>query len=291
METAREIDPKIQEFNRRVEAEWLNDETAAAWHKHHPRMSRQMRQVSLALIEAADPQPGMNVLDLASGVGDPSLEIAKRVLPGGTVTATDLNPAMLSALRAIADQKGITNVLTQVSDAQNLAFPEESFDLVTSRFGVMFFGDVPKALSEVKRVLKPGGKAAFLVWGAPIPGSYFGAAVLPYIMRLSEKPDPDGPGPMRFAEPGKLFKLLELAGLKDVSETSHNLPAPYDGTPEQFHTDLMEIAAPFRAMTQEMPEADRGAALAEVLSNLEALTRDGVIEITAPVLAVTGVKE
>src|ERR1700676_1330001 len=190
------------------------------------------RPVTAALVDAASPRLGTSILDLASATGEPSLSLARRVAPSGKVTATDLSKGMLAALSVNAKAEGLTNIETKVCDAHQLPFPDASFDLVTSRFGVMFFAEVGRALAEIGRVLKPGGRIAFMVWGAPAPGTYFGAAAVPYLRRLAVKPDPDGPGPMRFAEPRKLVHVVEAAGFRDVQEESLSLGAPYRGSPE-----------------------------------------------------------
>ena len=180
-------------------------------------MKEQLAQVTGALVDAAAPRLGMLVLDLASGTGEPALSLARRIAPTGKVTATDFSTGMLDALRANRDAEGVTNIEVKVCDAHELPFPDASFDLVTSRFGVMFFANIGRALAEIRRVVKPGGSIAFLVWGAPGLGTYFGAAAMPYMRRLAVKPDPDGPGPMRFAEPGKLARLVEAAGLSGLA--------------------------------------------------------------------------
>src|SRR5439155_5325472 len=109
--------------------------------------------------------PGLDVLDLASGTGEPALTLAPLVLPGGTVTATDLLPEILAVAEEQAAQQGRANLRCGVADAGDLPFADASFDRVTCRFGVMFFPDVPRALREVCRVLRPGGRAAFTAWG------------------------------------------------------------------------------------------------------------------------------
>ena len=278
----------IREFQQRVEKEWAADETAAAWQMHYPTMTAQMADVTNALVDAAAPRPGMAVLDLASGTGQPALTIARRVAPGGKVTATDLSKAMLSALADNARSEGVGNVETKVADAQLLPFPDASFDLVTSRFGVMFFADTARALGEIKRVLKPGGRAVFLVWGAPEPGSYFGTMVMPYMKRVSVKPDPDGPGPMRFAEPGKLLRLVQATGFRDAKEQVLRIPAPYRGTPKELFRSLTEIAVPFRAAVASLSEEERRAAEREVDENLRPLYDGTQTKVFAPVLIVTG---
>lgn len=283
-----ESNSKVTEFKRRVEKEWGGDDTPAAWQKHYPQMRAQFAQVTAALVDAAAPQQGMSVLDLASGTGEPSLSLAQRVAPTGKVTATDFSQGMLDALRANASAAGIANIDVKVCDAHDLPFPDASFDLVTSRFGVMFVAEVDRALAEVKRVLKPKSRIAFMVWGAPVPGSYFGAAAMPYMRRLAVKPDPDGPGPMRFAEPGKLARLVEAAGFHDVNERRLSVHSPYQGSPEELLTSMMEIAAPFRNAVATLSDDDRREAEREVYEGLRPLYDGTFIEVTAPVLIVTG---
>jgi SAM-dependent methyltransferase len=281
---------EISAFKQQVAQDWAGDETAAAWQKYFPQMREQMAAVTNALVEAAQPQPGMRILDLASGNGEPALSLARRVAPNGHVTATDLNEGMLSALRANAAADQLTNIETKVCDAHELPFADGSVDLVTSRFGVMFFADTPAALREIKRVLKPRGRVAFLVWGPPGPGTYFGAAALPFMRRLAVKPDPDGPGPMRFAERRKLATVLEEVGLANVEEHSANLPAAYRGSPQELLTSMMDIAAPFRNAAATLSHEERTAAEQEALNNLGAVYDGNLTKVTAPVIIVTGTR-
>lgn len=284
-----DADRKVTDFKQRVEKEWAGDDAAAAWQKHYPQMRAQLAQVTEALVEAAAPRPGMSILDLASGTGEPALTLAQRVGPTGRVTATDLSGSMLAALTTNAIAEGVTNLETKVCDAEELPFSDASFDVVTSRFGVMFFADVQRSLAEVKRVLKRGGSLALMVWGQPLPSSYFGAATMPYVRRLATKPDPDGPGPMRFAEPGKLVRLVEGAGYHEVRETILTLPAPYRGTPEEMLTAIMEIAAPLRNLAATLSDEDQRAAQRDAYDNLRPLYDGTFTNVTAPVLIVRGV--
>jgi ubiquinone/menaquinone biosynthesis C-methylase UbiE len=281
---------EISAFKQQVAHDWAGDETAAAWQKYFPQMREQLAPVTSALVEAADPQPGMRILDLASGNGEPALSLAKRVAPNGRVTATDLNGAMLSALRTNAAADQVTNIETKACDAHELPFADGSFDLVTSRFGVMFFADTRAALREITRVLKPGARVAFLVWGPPAPGTYFGAAAAPFMRRLAIKPDPDGPGPMRFAESRKLATVLEEVGFANVEERSANLPAPYRGSPQELLTAMMDIAAPFRNAAATLSAEEKTAAEQEALTNLGALYDGKLTKVTAPVIIVTGTR-
>src|SRR5579863_9822332 len=112
--------------------------------------------VTDAIVEYAQPASGMKVLDLASGTGEPAISLASRVGADGHVTALDLSAELLEIAAQRARDRGFTNFTTQQADAQSLPFPDSSFDLATSRFGVMFFPDPVLALRNLHRVLRPG---------------------------------------------------------------------------------------------------------------------------------------
>ena len=121
--------------------------------------------VTDALVEYSRPLPGMRVLDLASGTGEPAISLAQRVGPQGSVTAVDQSSELLDIAAERARNKKLSNFTTQQADAHQLPFAGQSFDLATCRFGVMFFSDAERALAELRRVLKPGARACFAAWG------------------------------------------------------------------------------------------------------------------------------
>lgn len=106
----------------------------------------------------------MHALDIAYGTGDPAFALAEAVGPDGHVAATDVAPKMSAIAEAGSQAAGISNMSFQESDAEALPFPDETFDAVTRRLGVMFFTDAVKGLSEFRRVLKPGAIAALVAW-------------------------------------------------------------------------------------------------------------------------------
>ena len=128
--------------------------------------------VTEAFVEYSRPAPGMRVLDLASGTGEPAITLAQRVGPQGWVTALDQSSELLEIADERAHSKKLTNFTTHKADAHQLPFADQSFDLATCRFGVMFFSDAKRALTELHRVLKPGARACFAAWG-PIEQPYW----------------------------------------------------------------------------------------------------------------------
>jgi SAM-dependent methyltransferase len=120
------------------------------------------------LSEAADVRATHRVLDVAAGNGNATLAAARRF---ASVTSTDYVPALLERGRRRADAEGLANVTFEVADAEALPFPDASFDVVLSTFGVMFAPNHQRAADELKRVCTPGGRIGLANW---TPGGFLG---------------------------------------------------------------------------------------------------------------------
>jgi len=144
------------------ESEW--EEVAARWESGRRLLWESTRNVSEWLIERIDPQSGQTLLELASGTGETGFLAARRLVPGGRLISSDRSPAMLDAARRQAAELGLHDIEFSVLDADAIALPDASLDGVLSRFGYILKGEPPRALSEIRRVLKPGGRLAFAVW-------------------------------------------------------------------------------------------------------------------------------
>ncbi len=209
--------------------------------------------VTDALVEYAQPAPGMKVLDLASGTGEPAISLASRVGADGHVTALDLSADLLEIAAERARTRGLTNFKTQQADAQSLPFPNEAFDLATSRFGVMFFPDPVLALRDLRRVLRPGARACFLVWG-PFAQPYW-QSMMGVVHRHVGGPllPPGGPDPFKFSAPGSLSEVLRKAGFTAVEEEAKTLPWTWPGSVEEVWEQAQAVAMPFRPMLERVP--------------------------------------
>ncbi|MBZ5599112.1 MAG: class I SAM-dependent methyltransferase [Acidobacteriia bacterium] len=211
------------------------------------------RAVTDALVAYAHPRPGMAVLDLASGTGEPAISLASKVGAEGHVTALDLSADLLKIAEERARQRGFTNVSTSQADAHHPQFPDASFDLVTCRFGVMFFSDPGRALCETHRVLKPGGRACFLAWG-PFEQPYW-SSTMGVVHKHVGGPimAPGGPNMFRFAEPGSLSAALRQAGFRTVEEETRTLPWTWPGSVEEVWEYAQAVSTPFRPMLERVP--------------------------------------
>ena len=138
----------------RTERGWGTSHRLVASAKWKAKSAVMGKAVTEALLEYAQPRPGMRVLDLASGTGEPAISIALRVGAQGRVTALDLSAELLEMATRRAQERGVDNFSTKQADAQALPFEDDCFDLATCRFGVMFFPDAVLALRELHRVLR-----------------------------------------------------------------------------------------------------------------------------------------
>jgi SAM-dependent methyltransferase len=209
--------------------------------------------VTQSLVEYAGSKPGMRVLDLASGTGEPAISLASRVGPKGHVTALDLSAELLEIAEQRARQRELTNFSVREADAHELPFPDRSFDLATCRFGVMFFADCERALRELHRVLKPGGRACFLAWG-PFGQPYW-LSTMGIVAKHGGGPiiAPGGPDPFKFAQPGSLSAVLRGAGFSEVNEETRTLPWTWPGSVEEVWEYQRSVSVPFRPLLERVP--------------------------------------
>lgn len=142
-------------------------EKAAAWGRLTELRQHLYGAATKLMLEAANLQPGDQVLDIAAGTGDQSRQAARLVGPQGSVLATDISPEMLVVAARLAKREGLSNLTTRAMNAEQLNLPESSYDAVISRFGLLLIWDQQQALMEIQRVLKPGGRLAALVWSKP----------------------------------------------------------------------------------------------------------------------------
>jgi len=247
------------------------------------------RDVTEALVEYARPQPGWNVLDLASGTGEPGISLAKRVGPEGHVTALDLSADLLEIANERARQRGLTNFTTRQADAHDLPFSAASFDLVTCRFGVMFFAEVNKALAEIHRVLKPGGRCCFVAWG-PFDQPYWSSTMAIVHAHVGGSlMSPGGPDMFRFSKPGSLSAELRRAGFEEEEET-RTVPWTWPGSVEEVWEYVQAVSTPFRPLLERVPKDKWEAINAEAQAAVGKYAKNDSIEFGVIVVLAAGKK-
>ncbi|CCD85676.1 Putative S-adenosyl-L-methionine (SAM)-dependent methyltransferase [Bradyrhizobium sp. ORS 285] len=179
--------------------------------------------VSQILIERIAAKPGDRILDVGCGCGGLSIALAGQVAPGGSVLGVDISAPMLARAREVAPAN--LPVEFVLADATVHPFPPANFDLLVSRFGVMFFADPVTSFANLRRALKPGGRVVFACWREPKTNPWMIAplqAVYRHVPKLPEMA-PEDPGPFAFASETRVTRILGQAGFSDVALEAHAL--------------------------------------------------------------------
>ncbi len=268
------------------EPAWGSQYRLVAAEKWKAKSAAMGQPVTDALVEYAQPAPGMQVLDLASGTGEPAISLALRVGNQGHVTALDLSAELLQIAAQRAQARGLNNFTTRAADAHSLPFPDDSFDLATSRFGVMFFRDPGLAFRELRRVLRPGARA----WGSfdqPYWTSMIGVVHKHVGGPLLEQ---GGPDPFRFAAPGSLSAVLRNSGFIDVREEVKTLPWSWPGPVEEAWEQVRAVSVPFRAVLERVPAEQWPQVHAEVQESVRRYFDGEKVAFGASVVLASGRK-
>lgn len=233
---------------------------AAGWDKWDLFFNRTMAFINHRLVADARIRPGLQVLDLGSGTGYPALLAGEVVGSEGTVIGIDLAESMLAVATRKAKTLGLAQVSFRTGDVTMLPFESGSMDSIVSRFCLMFLPEIPRAVAEIARVLKPGGYIAAAVWSSPEQNPFIRIPldVIKTIMPLPP-PDPEAPGIFRLARPGDLSGMFDRAGLVPLDDEEFTAEVTY-ATAEEFFRGLMDIAAPIQNLFAKLTPAQQSEA-------------------------------
>lgn len=207
-------------------SDW-NGQSGERWVAYQARLDAMMAVFGQAAIEAAAPAIGERVLDVGCGAGASSLDLAARVGAGGHVLGLDISEPLIGRARALAPQD--TPVLFQVADASSAELPEGAFDILFSRFGVMFFDDPTAAFAHMRRALKPGARVAFVCWRGMAENDWvrLPMGAMKGILPPTVPPGSDAPGPFSFGDQGRVARILTAAGFTDVAIVPFDASIPF----------------------------------------------------------------
>lgn len=274
--------------------EMINRWTGSApfWEKHGAILAQMFAPINQVLVEDAEIGRDNTVLDVATGPGEPALNMAAVVGPGGSVVGIDPIPEMVAAARRAASRHGLKNARFEVAFADHLPFPNDTFDAVISRFGVMFFSAPDEGIREMLRVLKPGRKMALAVWhfADRNPFHYELSRIMDRYVEPTPVP-PDAPDAFRFASRGKLAKILTGAGMTAVSERLFEFNIEAQVPAEEFLTLRCEMSDKLRKKIAGLPQTQANEVKREILESLREYSSERGVRFPAEVLIVSGTKE
>jgi SAM-dependent methyltransferase len=233
------------------------------------------------LLEAAAIASGERVLDLGCGNGASTLEAARMADPGDVV-GIDLSAAMLTNARERSAAAGLTNVTFVQGDAQVHAFEPESFDVVISNAGAMFFDDKVAAFTNLRRALRPGGRIALMAW-QPLEDNEWLTVLRGALAMGRDLPSPvmGMPGPFGLADREQVRALLSQTGFTDVEFGDVREPSVFGATTDEAYA-LMCDDGPTRGLLEDLSDPDKATALDQLRAVIAAHeTPSGVVFGTA----------
>jgi SAM-dependent methyltransferase len=278
------MQPDQQVINR-----WAG--SAPFWEKHREIIRQMFAPITDALVVEAQIASRQSVLDIATGPGEPALSIAYLVGPQGKIVGVDPIDEMVAAARREANRLELKNVQFDVAFADHLPFPNDTFDAVISRFGVMFFPSPVEAIREMLRVLKPGHKMALAVW-PPAERNPFHYLLSRIVDRYvaPAPPEPDARDAFRFATPGKLLKILHEARVSAPTERLFQFTMRASISVEDFFALRLEVSEKLREKFSMLSPQQKIELKREALGALSQYSTGSKIRLPAEVLILSGAK-
>ena len=253
-------------------------DAAEAWNAWGRFLATWLGPATEAMLDMAKVGPGSFVLDVAAGAGQQTLIAAQRAGPSGRVLATDISPDILDYAQENARIQGLHNVETLEADGESLDVAPDSFDAAISRVGLIYFPDQQRALANIIRSLRPGGRFAAIVYSTPENNGFFSKPVSIIRERAQLPPPAAGqPGPFSLGSPGTLSNVLEEAGFRDIEEEVVSAPVVLPTAADCLRFERESFGALHQMLSGLGPEAQESvwAEIGEALVDFE--TAEGFI--------------
>ena len=257
---------------------------AAIWVERQADMDALFTPVLQGTLDRAVLTPGARVMDIGCGTGTSTIEAARLVGPDGHTLGVDISDPMLVRARELA--RNVTNASFLTADVADHPFEDGGFDVVISRFGVMFFADPVKAFSNIRRALKPGGRLSMSCWSNLAANPWFSEAMYAAKSRLGTPPpvNPDDPGPLAFRDIDRVTGILDAAGFQDIAGNA----VPVMLTPPGNAAHAARLAASIGPAARTMEyfngtEADFDAIAADVAEAYASHENNGRVTVPAEI--------
>lgn len=279
--------PAGHELNADQIAYW-NGPGGQRWADRQQSQDVVLAPVSDVLTDRAKPKAGERILDVGCGAGATTMALAQKVGPAGGVVGIDISAPMLARARQVAPAGLPVEFL--LADATVYPFEPASFDLLTSRFGVMFFAEPALSFANLRKALKPSGRLAFACWRQPRDNPFFMAplrAVYKHAPKLP-RPGPEDPGPFSFASEARVHRVLGEAGFSGIKMEPCDLLldiAVGKGLDAAVESAL-EIGPASRALADQ-PSGVRAAAAHSIREAFAAFAKGQAVPLPAAIWIVT----
>lgn len=257
-------------MNNQLQKEMWNGRAGASWVRHNTLLEQLLAEPGRRCMDTLSLPAGARLLDVGCGCGNQTLEWASRLDAHSKITGIDISEPMLSLAHDLktANQSALqAEVEFVMGDASDSLFPNETFDAIYSRFGVMFFSDPTAAFATLRATLKSDGELGFVCWQSPTLNPFFTAPMQAALSVLPQPPSakPGAPGPFGLADKNIITNVLSDAGFRHLSITPLELQLSVGGS------------LPFDAIFEELVQIGPAAALiAESDPSLKDRAREAV---------------
>jgi ubiquinone/menaquinone biosynthesis C-methylase UbiE len=258
------------------------------WAQRQPVQDILLQPIADLIIERARIKSGERVLDVGCGSGSTTFAFAKAVGPTGHVMGIDISAPMLEVARQVTPAG--SPVEFKLADATIYPFVPESFDLLASRFGVMFFADPALSFTNLRKAMRRTGRLAFACWREARSNPFFMVPLQAAYLHVPKMPQvgPEEPGPFAFASEERVKRILSAAGFSQVAmePVDLSLDVGIGGGLEGAVKSALEIGPAARALTDQPPEAV-AAATQSIREALRPLVRGQTVMLDAAIWIVT----
>ncbi len=240
-----------------------NGDAGAKWVAQQVRLDAMLAPIGDAVQKAANVQSGEHILDVGCGCGDTSIKLAKLAGASGGVLGADVSATMLAlAKRRAADAKA--NITFAEADAATHKFDAQAFDLLFSRFGVMFFADPDAAFANMHKALKATGRVAFACWRDWRENEWVRVPMMAVRPHVPPQPQlgPEDPGPFAFADAARVRRILANGGFDAITLTPFDTKVEIGASLDEAVAYLQEFGPISRALSDASPAQKEQAAKA-----------------------------
>ena len=279
--------PAGHEENADQIAYW-NGPAGERWADRQAAQDILLGPVADILIDRAKPESGERVIDVGCGSGVTTIAFARKVAPSGHVFGIDISGPMLARARASAPKDLPIDFV--LADATVYPFDPQSFDLLASRFGVMFFADPVLSFTNMRKALRPSGRLAFACWREPRENPWMMAplqAVYKHVPKLPPQ-GPEDPGPFAFASEERVNRILAAAGFTNIAmePCPLSLDIAIGGGLDAAVQSALEIGPSNRAL-EGQPAEIRAAAIQSIREMLAPLAKGDTVPLAGSIWIVT----
>ena len=239
-------------------SEW-NGRSGERWVAHQSRLDAMLAVFGEAAIRTARVRAGEQVLDIGCGAGTSSRELAALVGAGGRVLGLDISAPLVERARLLAPPGA--RLAFELADAATADLPVAAFDLLFSRFGVMFFDDPAAAFARLRRALRPGGRLVFVCWREAAGNDWvrLPMGAIAGLVPPPAPPGPEAPGPFSFGDGARVTRILKEAGFADIELAAFDSAIPFGegDSREQAIEDALYMASevgPLSRVLADQPE-------------------------------------